>query len=248
MQDPREQQRGFLLLTSSTNENKRWFGRTDAFAFLETDRDNRLRLERVEAYLRRQPKGELLDVGCGDGRVGRRFAALGHRVSGIDAAEENVTAARAAGIDARLGDASLPLPYDAERFDVVYSGELIEHLFDTRAFVTELARVTRRGGTVIITTPNLAHLPDRLRLLLGGTPAQTQPLHPFLKLHIRPFTAQTLRQALAEAGLRLQKLESTLVVWQRDRRDPDRVRLASRALARLFPTLGSFLIAHAKKP
>ncbi|GMV18477.1 MAG: hypothetical protein AMXMBFR56_67010 [Polyangiaceae bacterium] len=245
MQDPGEQQGRLLLL--STGENASWFGRQDAFAFLEKDRDNRLRLERVERFLGRHPKGELLDVGCGDGRVGKRFAALGYRVSGIDAAPENVARAADAGIDARLADASQALPFDAARFDVVYAGELIEHLFDTRAFVAELARVTRPGGTVIVTTPNLAHLPDRLRLLLGRAPSQTQPLHPFLKLHIRPFTAGTLREALGEAGLSLDRLESTLVVWRRDPQDPDRVVLASRGLARLFPTLGSFLIAYATK-
>lgn len=245
MQDPREQQGRLLLL--STEKNAHWFGRQDAFAFLEKDRDNRLRLQRVERFLARRHPGELLDVGCGDGRVGKRFAALGYRVSGLDAAPENVAAASAAGIDARHGDAGEPLPFDSRRFDVVYAGEIIEHLFDTAAFVAELARVTRPGGTVIVTTPNLAHLPDRLRLLLGGTPTQTQPLHPFLKLHIRPFTARSLRQALEQAGLRLDALESTLVVWRRDRRDPDRVLLASRGLAKLFPELGSFLIAYATK-
>lgn len=247
MQDPGEQQGRLLLL--STGENASWFGREDAFAFLEKDRDNRLRLDRVERFLRRRAgRGELLDVGCGDGRVGERFAALGYQVCGVDAAEENVRASRAAGLDAVLADATGALPYAAERFEVVYAGEIIEHLFDTEAFLAELARVLRPGGALIVTTPNLAHLPDRLRLLLGGTPTQTQPLHPYLKLHIRPFTAGTLRQALARAGLRLDGLESTLVVWRRAASDPDRVVLASRALARVFPTLGSFLIAYATKP
>lgn len=235
----------------STRENASWFGRRDAFAFLERDRDNRLRLEQVEAWLRRRAErgsaGALLDVGCGDGRLGKRLAGLGYRVCGLDAAAENVELARTAGVDAIQGDASAALPFESERFDVVYAGEIIEHLFDTRAFVAELARVTRPGGSVIVTTPNLAHLPDRFRLLLGGTPSQTQPLHPFLKLHIRPFTAGTLRRALGEAQLRVDHLESTLVVWRRDAADPDRVVLASRLPARLFPTLGSFLIAYSTR-
>jgi SAM-dependent methyltransferase len=235
-----------------TEENSTWFGRAAAFDFLEKDRDNQLRLARVERFLRerarRREPGELLDVGAGDGRVGARFARLGYQVTGVDAAPENVRACREHGLSAELADASRPLPFDSGRFDVVVAGEIIEHLLETLPFLEELRRVTRPGGTVIVTTPNLAHLPDRLRLLLGGTPTQTQPLHPFLKLHIRPFTRASLRSALGAAGLKVEHVESTLVVWARDPRDPDRVRLASRFLARAFPSLGSFLIAYATRP
>lgn len=235
----------------STRENADWFGREDAFAFLERDRDNRLRLERVEAFLARRAKGQpgarLLDVGAGDGRVGERFARLGYRVTALDAAPKNAERARERGLEAVVGDASEPLPFARAEFDVVYAGELIEHLFDTQGFLSELARVTKPGGTVVVTTPNLAHLPDRVRLLLGRTPTQTQPLHPYLKLHIRPFTRPSLEASLRSVGLEPTTCESTLVVWRRDPRDPDRVVAASRWLARAFPGLGSFLIVYATR-
>jgi SAM-dependent methyltransferase len=205
-----------------------------------------LRIEQVVRGLeRRAGRGELLDVGCGDGRIGRRFAELGFRVSGVDVSAEAVEAARAAGIDAGVGDASEPLRYPDARFDVVYAGEIIEHLFDTTRFLAELHRVTKPGGACVVTTPNLAHLPDRLRFLLGRAPAQTQPLHPFLRLHIRPFTKGTLCEAMGAAGFQVEAVESTLVVLSRQRDDPDRVRFALRAPARWFPALGSFLIAFA---
>jgi SAM-dependent methyltransferase len=52
----------------------------------------------------------------------------------------------------RLRD--LPLPFAAAAFDVVLSYETLEHVPDPAAFVAELARVLRPGGTLVLTTPN----------------------------------------------------------------------------------------------
>lgn len=229
--------------------NARWFGRDDAFEFLDKDRDNASRLDKVVAFLARHAADgqRLLDVGCGDGRIGKRFADLGYTVHGLDTAPENVQRARELGIAAVEGDAADPLPFEDASFDVVFAGEIIEHLFDTGAFLAELSRVLRPGGWLVLTTPNLAHLPDRLLLLLGHSPGQVQPGHPFLRLHIRPFTVGTLREALEEAGFDLERSESTMVVLRRDPRDPDRVQLGSALLARLFPSFGSFILAYARK-
>ncbi len=230
----------------TAGDNAEWFGRRNAFDFLARDADNVLRLQVVEKLLA-DPMGQprLLDLGCGDGRVGERLSRLGYRVTGMDVSEQALAEAAERGITPLKGDVSSEIPVQAGNFDVVFAGEIIEHLFDTRAFLAEVRRVLKPGGKLVLTTPNLAHLPDRFRLLLGRAPMQVQPLHPYLKLHIRPFAPGTLKRALAEAGLDVQELSSTLVVFRRDPREPEQVRWASRWLAKLVPSLGSFLIVVA---
>ncbi len=51
--------------------------------------------------------------------------------------------------------ASLPLALDDASFDVVLSYETLEHVPDPKAFVSELSRVLKPGGTLVLTTPNL---------------------------------------------------------------------------------------------
>lgn len=125
----------------------------------------------------------------------------------------------------------------------VVMGELIEHVYDPRALVGECRRVLRPGGVLVLTTPNLAALQDRWRFLRGRSPRQVDALHPYLRLHIRPFTASSLRALLADAGFTGITLRSNVVGWQAGRRW-----FQSRLAARLAPGLGGSLIVSAIVP
>jgi 2-polyprenyl-6-hydroxyphenyl methylase/3-demethylubiquinone-9 3-methyltransferase len=98
-----------------------------------------------------------LDVGCGAGLLCEPLARLGARVTGVDAAPENVAAARAhasrAGltIDYRAGELAA---LSGRRFDLVTSLEVVEHVADPAAFVRGLADAVADGGLLILSTPN----------------------------------------------------------------------------------------------
>jgi len=100
---------------------------------------------------------DVLDAGCGGGYFLHRLRNAGYAVKGIDIAEEALTIARARlGDDVpllrhRLDEAPWPLPDAA--CDVVWSSEVIEHLFGVRAYVSEARRVLRDGGYLVVTTP-----------------------------------------------------------------------------------------------
>lgn len=118
-------------------------------------------------------RDRVVDVGCRDGINAAFFkASCGvARMHGVDIADAPLVQARARGIEtARWISGETPFPAEDGTFDAVVAMDVIEHLYDTEEFVRELARVTRAGGTLLITTPNLAWWRSRLRLLLGKTP------------------------------------------------------------------------------
>jgi 2-polyprenyl-6-hydroxyphenyl methylase/3-demethylubiquinone-9 3-methyltransferase len=144
-----------------------------------------------------------LDVGCGAGLLCEPLARLGAAVTGVDAAEENVDAARAharpAGlaIEYRWGDVG---QLGLADFDLVCAMEVIEHVADKPAFVGALARALKPGGLMVLSTPNRT---ARSRLLLvegaerlGHIPRGTHHWGDFV-------TPDELGALLAEAGLEM---------------------------------------------
>jgi 2-polyprenyl-6-hydroxyphenyl methylase/3-demethylubiquinone-9 3-methyltransferase len=107
------------------------------------------------------------DVGCGAGLLAEPLARLGAAVTGLDAAPENVAAARAhaegqgLAIDYRVGGAEAL----TERYDLVTSLEVVEHVADPGGFVAALAGAVAEGGLLILSTPNRTRLS---KLLLVG--------------------------------------------------------------------------------
>ena len=229
--------------------NHLWFDRSGAFKYIEEDIDNQIRISKVLNFLQEQEnkKGKkILDIGCGDGFIGKEIKNFGYSVYGLEISEDNVKKAIKNGVKAKKGDVSKKFPFKDNSFDYLFAGEIIEHLFDTQFFISEIKRVLKKDGIVIITTPNLAHLPDRIKMLKGITPSQVHPLHKFIKLHIRPFTFGTMFESLAEQNFLVIKRESSTVVFKRNIKNPNIVERHSPLLAKLWPSLGSFIIIYAK--
>jgi ubiquinone/menaquinone biosynthesis C-methylase UbiE len=95
-----------------------------------------------------------LDVGCGTGWLAEQLARYGE-VCGLDISEEAVQQARRrvpAGTFTVADFLNEPITW--EPFDLVICSEVIEHFVDQAGAVRELARLTKPGGTLILTTPN----------------------------------------------------------------------------------------------
>jgi SAM-dependent methyltransferase len=150
---------------------------------------------------------------------------------------------RARGPAVRL-DATAALPFRAGVFSGVLVGELIEHVFDPVRLLEECARVLRPGGVLVLTTPNLSGVQDRLRFLVGKPPRHIAPLHPYLRLHIRPLNRSLARRLLDRAGFEAVDVRSNYVGWEL----PDGRWVQSRLLGRLAPGLGGSLIVSARTP
>ena len=142
-----------------------------------------------------------LDMGCGAGLLAEPLARLGATVTGVDAAPEVIAAATAhataAGpaIDYRVGGIEAVA---GERFDLIVSFEVIEHVPDPAAFVRALAAALAPGGLLLLSTPNRTALSRVAMITLAeGTGRIPRGTHDWGKF----LTPDQLTALLTDAGL-----------------------------------------------
>lgn len=103
--------------------------------------------EPVLQLLAPRPGERILDLGCGDGVLTERIAALGCTVIGIDASPAQVAAARARGLDARVGDGE-QLDFDGE-LDAVFSNATLHWMKRADRVIDGVWRALRPGGRFV---------------------------------------------------------------------------------------------------
>lgn len=155
---------------------------------------------RREFLLARVRAGQsVLDVGCGEALFASELAAAGAQPTAIDVAEEPLRRARrrAPGLDLRLAYEDRPWPLHDASFDVVWAGEVIEHVADTAGWLSEVRRVLRSGGLLLLSTPD--HGPLRVLTLAVHPGAFDRHFAPRSD-HLRFYTRRTLTALLADFG------------------------------------------------
>ena len=198
--------------------------RRTAYANHEVDlRESRLK--KVLALLEEEQRGALLDVCCAGGEVCVLLARAGWRVEGLEREPLLVESAKQRGISVQCGEFDRdPFPWEPGTFDAVVAGEVIEHVIDTDYLLSEIARVLRPNGVLVITTPNLASFENRIRLLLGRYPMWMD--HRVQGTgHLRYYTPRILRRQLEQHGFRVERHVGNWVPfipqrWLDDRRVP----------------------------
>jgi 2-polyprenyl-3-methyl-5-hydroxy-6-metoxy-1,4-benzoquinol methylase len=155
---------------------------------------------RLAFLLTHAPAGaRVLDVGCGEGRFSAELTRAGREAVGLDVAEEPLRRARALapGLDVRLVPAEGPWPLEDVSFDAVWAGEVIEHVADTAGWLSEVRRVLRSGGSLVLSTP--AH--DRLTRLALGVSERAFAAHFDPRSdHLRFYTRRALAALLDDFG------------------------------------------------
>jgi methionine biosynthesis protein MetW len=153
-------------------------------------------------------KKRVLDIGCGDGSFIAKFKK--HcETFGVDISKSAVKMAKEAGINAYEADvSSQKLPFQDEYFDIIYMGDVIEHLTNPDFAINEVHRVLKSNGFLVLSTPNLASWINRLLLLLGMQPLFSEvstvktfgrgpKSHRFVPVgHLRLFTYKALKEFL----------------------------------------------------
>lgn len=146
------------------------------------------------------PGDRVLDLGAGDGTFAQALVGAGARVAGADVAEEALRRARllAPDADLRRVPEGAPLPFAEDAFDVVWAGEVLEHVADVVGLLAEVRRVLRWGGTLLATTPHHGRA-ALVALALRPGRALEEHFDPRAD-HLRFFTAHSLRELVTDAG------------------------------------------------
>ncbi|HEX6046167.1 MAG TPA: class I SAM-dependent methyltransferase [Pyrinomonadaceae bacterium] len=135
----------------------------------------------------RRPR--ILDVGCGTGANLLLLSKYG-QAEGVDVSEDALAFCRARGLDkVRLG-AGEELPYEDGTFDLVTAFDVVEHMDDDLAGLTEMRRVLRPGGRVLLFVPTF--------MFLWG-------LQDEVSNHRRRYRLPELRRVLEEAGFEVER-------------------------------------------
>jgi SAM-dependent methyltransferase len=104
--------------------------------------------------LRPSRAGErVLDVGCGVGQVIARLTAAGFEAHGVDVSEPNIDRARRISERCQVYDGRR-LPFGDGYFASAGALNVLEHVDEPEAFITELVRVVAPGGKIVLSSPN----------------------------------------------------------------------------------------------
>jgi SAM-dependent methyltransferase len=138
------------------------------------------------------PHASVLDAGCGSGRTLIELASYGE-VEGIELDPGAAEVARGRGVgNVRIGRLE-QLPWDADTFDLITCLDVIEHTPDDRVTLTELGRVTRPGGWLLVTVPAYQGLWSQ---------------HDEDNHHFRRYSRRMLRAAAQQSGWTVRRLTS----------------------------------------
>jgi 2-polyprenyl-3-methyl-5-hydroxy-6-metoxy-1,4-benzoquinol methylase len=156
-----------------------------------------LRREFLLAAVR--PGQRVLDLGCGEGAFAAALREAGVRVLAADVAEEPLRRALAShpGLELELlaSETAWELPDAA--FDAVWAGEVIEHVADTSGWMSEIRRVLRPNGLLLLTTPALDRA-SLLAALLSGR-AFRKRFDPRSD-HLRRYSRASLAELISDFG------------------------------------------------
>jgi len=120
--------------------------------------DNAMALNKqnILSLLEKNPDAKLLDLGCDDGTWTLELAKkIGTKnITGVDVVEERLQQAKKNNIMTKNADINKPLPFNDASFDVVHANQVIEHVSNLDVFASEIFRVLRPKGYIIISTEN----------------------------------------------------------------------------------------------
>ncbi len=152
-------------------------------------------------YLPADPKGHLLEIGCGSGQILKKMQQMGWQVEGVDFDPSAVENARNKGLQVRFG-ALEAQNYPNDHFDVIFMSHLIEHAHDPLKILREAHRILKPGGELILITPNNESLGHRL--FKEAWRGLEVPRHLYI------FTLKALLVLSQEAGFKVKNLKITV--------------------------------------
>lgn len=184
----------------------------------------------------------ILDIGCYDGTFLKTIKNK-NQLYGIEASDYGCKISNKKGIKTtQFFFDNNDLPYKKNTFDLVIAGEIIEHIYDTDQFLTEIKRILKKDGHFLISTPNIASFGRRLMLLFGINPIiETTPNRASSSGHIRYFTFKSLAELLKENGFEIIVQKSDIINFDNSGK------IRNKCVPKFLPSLGQSIIMLCRK-
>ena len=165
--------------------------------------------EKVVQILEDEPRGRILDAGAGEGILSKLLSQNGWDVQACDLYPQWFR--KDLGIKCDRVDLNDPLPYPDQKFDAIACVEVIEHLKNPWAVISEFRRVLRNKGVLVLTTPNLMSIDNRISFLFNGEHGlfeHRQLYSEDLDKHLNPMTLPEIHFILRQTNFSVETIET----------------------------------------
>ncbi|MDD5061968.1 MAG: methyltransferase domain-containing protein [Candidatus Marinimicrobia bacterium] len=185
------------------------------FSLWRRRKKENLLLKAILRVFENEPRGRVLDFGAAQGMYSIELHRMGFDVVGVDVTEgfQHKDLMKFVKLEGQGA-----LPFQDDSFDLVLMAEVIEHLKDPYGLIKELGRILKKGGKIILSTPNILNLKSRFRYLIEGAYEyfREPPIEhagynlatgiDVSQVHVMPWRFHELEYLLKECGFRIEDI------------------------------------------
>ena len=180
--------------------------------------------------LEKKANSKFLDLGCDDGELTEKLARKidTKNIYGVEIVEESIKKAEARGLIIKKFDLNNKFDFKDNFFDIVHANQVIEHLYNSDNFISEIYRILKIDGYAIISTENASSWCNILASIIGwqifsltnfsgkklgiGNPLalhQTKTTNPISWNHVRIYNIKGLKEYFEAFGFNVEDIKGS---------------------------------------
>jgi 2-polyprenyl-3-methyl-5-hydroxy-6-metoxy-1,4-benzoquinol methylase len=151
-------------------------------------------------------KSRVLDIGCSSGHFGQVLInEKGCEVTGLDIDAPDIALAKKVLTKAYVRNIEREEITDLGKFDVIVFADVLEHLLDPVTALEKAKKQLKKGGRVVFSIPNMAHISVRLQLMKGFF--EYMPIGVLDRTHLHYYDEIEVKHIFSEAKMAIQEIK-----------------------------------------